>query len=221
MKWLGDRTKCSIDGCSDKYKANGYCNKHDQRVRKYGSPDIVKKYNSITKICILEMCEAPHFSKGYCQRHFMSFRRLGDAMSAKNRKKDICKVDNCKSYHHALGYCRIHYERFRKNGDPLKLQHRSKGEGCISKQGYKIITKYDHPNANKYGRILEHQFVMASMLGRPLRKGENVHHKNGNRLDNRPENLELWVTNQPIGQRPKDLVKWAKEIIELYGDEVE
>jgi HNH endonuclease len=57
---------------------------------------------------------------------------------------------------------------------------------------------------------------MERELGRELYRGENVHHRNGNRADNRPENLELWVTFQPSGQRPADLVAYAKEILARY-----
>ena len=66
--------------------------------------------------------------------------------------------------------------------------------------------------------MLEHIAVMEVKLGRRLRQGENVHHVNGVKHDNRPENLELWVTKQPLGQRPADLVAYAKEILDLYGD---
>lgn len=64
----------------------------------------------------------------------------------------------------------------------------------------------------------QHRIVMEGILGRALLPGENVHHINGVRKDNRPENLELWVTSQPSGQRPADLVAWAHEILALYEE---
>lgn len=77
-----------------------------------------------------------------------------------------------------------------------------------------------HPRADGRNCVLEHILVMEQMLGRNLVKGENVHHRNGVRDDNRQENLELWVVTQPCGQRPEDLVAWANEILHRYGGRV-
>lgn len=78
-------------------------------------------------------------------------------------------------------------------------------------KGY-ISVKTAEPNV----WVSQHRHVMESVLGRALGRGENVHHKNGDRHDNRPENLELWVSYQPSGQRPTDLLEWADEIIRRY-----
>lgn len=159
---------------------------------------------------------------GYCTMHYKRWKRTGEPNKVRPVREKLCTVESCEEKHCAQGYCRKHWERYKKYGDPLKTLRTPPGEGkpYKNKGGYVLIPgMQDHPNAYANGAIFEHTLVMSNTLGRPLLPGENVHHKNGVRDDNRPENLELWVTFQPPGQRPEDLVEWAEEILKRYKKE--
>jgi hypothetical protein len=73
-----------------------------------------------------------------------------------------------------------------------------------------------HPRAGTSPYVIEHILVAEELLGRYLVEGESVHHINGVRDDNRPENLELWTRPQPSGVRVSDAIPWARRIYELY-----
>jgi hypothetical protein len=128
-----------------------------------------------------------------------------------------CGVDECGKPHYGHGYCRKHWRRFRTHGhvDDTRAPRHSPIQ---NRDGYILIWAPDHPAAYRpSNRVPEHRLVMEQVLGRPLAPDENVHHKNGVRHDNREENLELWVTRQPPGQRVDDVLAWAREIVARYG----
>ena len=118
------------------------------------------------------------------------------------------------------GLCVPHQARLLKGDLQLDKPIRSPGSTFINPNGYRVLYKPDHPNAYSGGSILEHTFVMSEYLGRPLLPGENVHHKNGDRADNRLENLELWSRAQPPGQRVEDKIEWAIELLKLYKPDI-
>lgn len=91
--------------------------------------------------------------------------------------------------------------------------HNWKGGRTKHKDGYISVHFPERRKDNRNKHVLEHRLVMEEHLGRHLNKNENVHHKNGIRDDNRIENLELWTTSQPTGQRVKDKIAWAIEYL--------
>ena len=169
-----------------------------------------KRYNQ--GVCVVDGCSNVNYQTGYrCRYHAAEQWGL------------TCSFDGCDKplYAKKLVLCSGHYQQqlagkeLRPLRDPAKYAHRH-----ITTHGYVSVKRPEHPHANTRGYIPEHRIVMEEYLGRLLEPHEEVHHKNGNRQDNRRENLELWSTKQPKGQRIEDKVAWAREILEQYEPEL-
>ena len=171
-------------------------------------------------ICTIEGCQLLRKWNGLCSTHY---RRKNGIKSAYIKKEEIpqsqtkCSFEDCERFCSAKNLCMTHYVQMKRNGvlKPIGFY-----EGKKKYLG-KVVSynSYGYPSIqiNKKNKAI-HRFVMEQKLGRLLLPGENVHHINGVRDDNRPENLELWLVKQPRGQRVEDLVAWAQEILDLYGN---
>ena len=163
-----------------------------------------------TGICVVEGCEKGTYAKGLCGFHYNRSRNpltpppcqtCGEPVERKEGKGAWPKR------------CPVHRWAHPGKVGPAERSaayYRRGSHLLTSKAGYTLLL------VNGV-RIHEHRIVMEQILGRALLPGENVHHKNGIRDDNSPENLELWVKAQPAGQRVDDLVEF---VCRQYPDRV-
>lgn len=214
--------ECKVDGCSRGTHAHGYCQLHLNRVERHGTTEATRNWNPGAD-CQVEGCGKPVKSLGYCQTHYARVRRHGEPGTAESQTHTrrskytdkTCAVDDCDRTAKTLGWCRMHYSRWKRTGDAVGKwgAEPRQSRGYITTDGYRMSPK------RRDGRpILEHRLVMEQVIGRPLYRHEEPHHKNGIRDDNTPENLELWVKwRQPNGQRLSDLLEF---ITKYYPDEI-
>lgn len=221
-----DEQVCSVAVCDRPAWARALCRAHYQRWRTTGDAGEtpVRPVLSREGQCAVEGCDRARKTAGFCGAHYWRFRVHGDPgpPEVTTYRAGPCSVVDCDRRTVGRGLCRMHYERQRKGREvgSAAPQKRAAGEGSIAK-GYLVVTV--SPGRSR----LAHRVRMESLLGRPLTKGETVHHVNGDRSDNttdgslderyRSGNLELWSSWQPAGQRVSDKIEYAQDLLRRYA----
>ncbi len=175
---------CQVENCNEPYFAKGYCRTHYYRMRNRGATDIHPKF--IKKSCSVEGCNNRYFAKGYCGSHLRKIRLYGTTDSPLRIKK-LCSVEGCNKPHEGKGLCVMHLYRFKKHGTvELEPRFGPVPKRTLNGSGYFIFRD------RKIKKIrYEHIVIAEKALGKPLPKGAEVHHVDGNRANNDPRNLVI------------------------------
>jgi HNH endonuclease len=172
-----------------------------------------------TRPCRFRGCYGNAKAHGLCTGH-LDQRARGKELTPLKPRRDLCDFPECGRKHYAYGLCRAHREQLRKGQLLVPIGRGRLRDRWVDPKGYVFVKcDPDHPNArSKYGWIAEHVLVMSELLGRPLRPGESVHHRNLLKGDNRPSNLELWTSHQPRGTSVADMLAWCHWFIGQYSE---
>ena len=223
---------CAWPGCPNKAMPglkDGYCQSHHRRSvegKEMDSP--LRRPNEGECEFTGEQtgnCGRPQYAKGLCRVHYERSLQ-GREMDAPIRRSwqmgeslvGQCTVEDetgrCPRRVNARGMCNTHYLRWQKTGGsgPVALLRKAAGEGHLNDRGYVEI---------QVGGVKRHQhlWVADEMIGVRVDTSKfEVHHKNGIRNDNRPENLEIVPIGHGAGQHFEDLVPFIVEhsLDELY-----
>lgn len=214
---------CMHRGCDRQVRGRGYCDTHLAQFRRTNTTwDIGVRRDA--RVCDWPDCPSTTgaSNKLRCEEH-RGRCAVTDGDTWCQRSSFYGTGESA-----AGAYCPMHWDRFRKTGSfgPVgsyrKTYQPSGTYGAsrrLNEDGY-ILTSTLCDDGKRRMK-LEHRVVMEEYLGRPLVSYETVHHRNHNRTDNRIENLELWASRHPRGARIPDLIEYANQILEEYGDYIE
>lgn len=116
-------------------------------------------------------------------------------------------------------YVKGHFMRGKKGPDHPQW----KGGRWEHKGGYIYTYAPDHPGANRDGYVYEHRLIAEQTIGRHLTKKERVHHINGIKTDNRPENLIVMPSQSAHMAEHSPLDRWRanapREVIDRVNSD--
>lgn len=174
----------STKACYMRVRRIYICKECGDKFSSYPAVDYCKKCNIEKSLC--PICGVPVVGTKSKPRITCSFQ---------------CKQIWCSSRRTA----KIGHHGLRKTGEPSNIK--------VENNGYILRYFPEHPMSTSRGYVLEHRMIMANKIGRMLSSRESVHHVNGKKDDNRPENLEIRIrVNHPNGVGERDMVKTLQSL---------
>lgn len=186
---------CSIPNCEKPIYCHELCRHHYYlwlRNRIYASE----------RKCSVTGCTRNHYGRGYCALHHRRWVKHGDPNYVQIIEKPKCKIADCPNKAKVRGWCNKHYLRWLFHGDPIFTKIAERGSGSIvelkNRPGY--FTKFiwvDCPFTHRHILIREHIWIAEQqIIHRKLKRGELVHHIDGNSLNNAIDNLKVMTRKE-------------------------
>jgi hypothetical protein len=216
-------TICSVEGCGRPKKWGELCLMHGRRLKKHGDlnfgraemfargfPDRKARRPHVDLVCA--QCESPfRIPASLSERDGRVRRFCSDAcarIAQDKRPTFVC--DHCGSLTSRVKSAANQGYNYKQRFCSRECAAADQRTGFVDKHGYRVVTIDGE-------QVFEHRAVVEKRLGRKLFSHETVHHMNGDRLDNRDENLELWSGRHGKGQRVEDKIEFCKSFLTEYG----